>query len=424
MKWLKDIFHGSGGEGKTIVLGLSDIDVWLENRSKGSGFEGSLQDIYNRLEEVAANLDRDIKELRSAKPDASTPPKLLRAGLAARGEVVKQMESLVEKLMPPKEKDIESASEHHWALVKGLERTVTTFARAKSYAAALFQKNIESINSDLTKISHLLVELEEEIGKRRKELEEIWYSKELATSLDEEVSRIDNLKEKVKEEEEKLAELSASFAAMEADQKKLAASEQGKRTEELKMSLDQKRQELSQTEAEVVDLIAPLTKALSRIMKQGSSDRLSLQHDAVFEQLRTRPSQVQDSEIAGSLKELKVHLASLGLKDKKKEKTLGHIDLLIKKKSLQNAKARYARLEKEIEELERLLAESSREALHLKDSLTQARKGIRSLEIILGKSRQDLASLEEKANRDESELKERLGKLAGRPVEIDLFRGK
>jgi len=87
--------------------------------------------------------------------------------------------------------------------------------------------------------------------------------------------------------------------------------------------------------------------------------------------LRTMPSQVQDSEIAGSLKELKGYLASLGLKDKKKEKTLGHIDLLIKKKSLQIARARHSQLEREIEELKDHLAESSHEALHLKDALSQ-----------------------------------------------------
>jgi len=320
--------------------------------------------------------------------------------------------------------DIESASEHHWTLVKALERSVTTFARAKSYAAALFPKSVESINSDLTKISRLLVELEEEIGKRRKELEGIWYSKELVASLDEGLSRIDDLRAKVKEDEEKLGELSASLAAMEAEQKRLAASEQGQRTEDLKRRLDQKRQELSQAEVELADLIAPLTKALSRIVKQGSSDRLSLQHEAVFEQLRTMPSQVQDSEIAGSLKELKGYLASLGLKDKKKEKTLGHIDLLIKKKSLQIARARHSQLEREIEELKDHLAESSHEALHLKDALSQTRKTIRSLKLSLDKNRRDLDALEEKAKRDEGELKERLGKLAESLVEIDLSRGK
>ncbi len=424
MKWLKDIFIGKSAEGKIIVLRLSDLNSWLMERSKNTEFDESLKDIYGRMEGAAADLDRDIKELRMAEPDASTPPKLLRAGLAARAEVVKQMESLAEKLVPPKEKEIESASEHHWTLVKGLERSVTTFARAKSYAAALFPKSSGSINSDLTKISRLLVELEEVIGKRRRELEEIWYSRELVAGLDEELSGIDDLNGKVKEEEGKLVELSASFAAMEANQKRLAASEQGKRTEDLKKSLDQKRQDLSQAEAEILDLIAPLTKALSRIMKQGSSDRLALQHQAIFEQLQSSPSRIQDSEIAGSLKELKGHLASLGLKDKKKEKILGHIDLLIKKKSLQIARARHVQLEEEIAELEGHLAESSREALHLKDALAQARKNIRSLEASLDRGRLDLASLEERAKRDERELKERLEKLAESAVEIDLSRGK
>ena len=67
------------------------------------------------------------------------------------------------------------------------------------------------------------------------------------------------------------------------------------------------------------------------MMKQGSSDRINLQHKNVFEQLLESPSLVQDKDIAGSLEELRSHLATLGLKDKKKEKILDHIDLLIKK---------------------------------------------------------------------------------------------
>ena len=105
--------------------------------------------------------------------------------------------------------------------------------------------------------------------------------------------------------------------------------------------------QLKEAEEEMADLVAPLTKALSRIMKQGSSERLNLQHRNVFEQLRTMPSQVADKDIAGSLEELQSHLATLGLKDRKKEKTLDHIDLLIKKKSLQKTRVRQAELEKD-----------------------------------------------------------------------------
>ena len=167
MKWLKNIFKGKEAKGDTIILRLSEIESWLMERQKNSSFEDNLQKIYSNIEEVAGELAIDVKTLSSAQPNESTPPKLLRAGLAARGEIVKQMESLTEKLIPPRQRDIESAAAHHWTLVKGLERTVTTFGKAQRYVAALFPKIVESINSDLTLVSRQLVELEKEIDKQK-----------------------------------------------------------------------------------------------------------------------------------------------------------------------------------------------------------------------------------------------------------------
>ena len=165
MNWLKKIFSGSGS-GAEESLRLEDVDAWLDDKEAAVGWEESLSGMYRRLEEQAKELSGDLSFLASAEPDPSTPPRLLRAGLAARGEVVKQMGSLQEKIDPPRKRDLESASEHHWALVKGLERTATTFGRAQRYVAALFPKSLEAINSDLGQISRTLVELEEVIGRR------------------------------------------------------------------------------------------------------------------------------------------------------------------------------------------------------------------------------------------------------------------
>jgi len=424
LKWLKNIFKGKEAKGETIILRLPEIESWLMERQKNSGFEDNLQKIYRHIEEVAGELTIDVKSLSSAQPNEATPPKLLRAGLAARGEIVKQMESLTEKLIPPRQRDIESAAAHHWTLVKGLERTVTTYGKAQRYVAALFPKIVESINSDMTLVSRQLVELEKEIDKQRKELEEIWYSKELVAGLSEELSSIDELERRVKEYEEKLAVILAASSARETELKVLAASDEGKRTVELKKNLEEKREELAQAKDEMVDLIAPLTKALSRIMKQGSSDRLNLQHGDVFMQLSKSPSKVQDLDVSSSLEELRSHLASLGLKDRKKEKTLDHIDHLLSKKSLQKAKSRRVALEDEIKGLEAHLTQSSGKALHLRDELNRGKKNIQSLQVVLDQIRENLAVLKEKASRDESELNERLAKLTNKSIEIDLSRGK
>jgi hypothetical protein len=45
---------------------------------------------------------------------------------------------------------------------------------------------------------------------------------------------------------------------------------------------------------------------------------------------------------------------------------------------------------------------------------------MRSLEAALDQNRKDLVSIEEKARSDESELKERLTRLAGKQIDIDL----
>ncbi len=113
-------------------------------------------------------------------------------------------------------------------------------------------------------------------------------------------------------------------------------------------------------------------------------------------------------------------MAVLGLKDRKKEKVLDHLDYLIAKKPLEGLKARHVKLQAEMQELEKKLAESTSGTALLNKDIAHARKEIERLEAELSSSRQNLAALEEKASSDEAELKERIGKIAGRPIEIDM----
>jgi hypothetical protein len=418
VKWLKNILQGKHSKSKAEEIELSAVNSWLDERSGDFGFEQSLAAIYSRLEQVAADLEKVTIALGRAEPEESAPPKLLRAGLAARAEVVKQMQSLAEKLEPPRGKDIESASEHHWVLVKGLERSVTTFGRAQRYVAALFPREIEHVNSELARVSRLLVELEAEIGQRRRAHEEIWYSRELAAKMAQNLSGLEKLHEKVAEEESGLYRLTSSQAVMQAEEQEFAGSEKGRESALLKAKLEQKRLELERAEEEMADLVAPLKKALARISKQSSRDRISLRYGQVFEQLFLTPAAVPDGEVAGSLEELRSHLAALGLKDKKKEKTLEHIDQLIRKKLLQNKISLCRDLSREIQDLSLNHFESSRDAVHLKEQLGKVRKSIGSLEAALDQSRRDLADLEEKTQEEKIQLEERLTKLAGGPVKV------
>ena len=424
MKWLKNIFGGNRGKDESSCLKLAEVDSWLEEFEKDSDFLKRLDEIYGQIDASAESLSNEVSDLEKALADESTPPKLLRAGLAARGEVAKQLSTLSSKLAPPKKRDLDSAFQHQWTALKGLERTATTFARAQRFVAALFPKNIERINSELAGISRVLVDLEAEIAKKRKTAEESWFCRELADRLGEELHKIDELKKKTHQDETSLAEIRGQLSLHEDEAKGHAQSDVGKRVEELKTSLDRAKLERSLAEEELAGLIAPLTKALARIMKQGSRDRISLQNEGVFLQLLESPAEVQDKDIDGSLKELRSHLATLGLKDKKKEKTLDHIDLLIERRSLEKARARQAALDNEISDIDGQIKESSREGQRIKEEISQKKKRIKGLEATLGKSRKDLDILEEKAAADEKELVERMSRIAGKPVKFDILLKK
>jgi len=423
LNWLKNIFGGNRGKDEPSSLKLAEIDSWISEFERDFEFAKRLDEIYSQIETSAKSLSDEVFDLAKADVIENTPPKLLRAGLAARGEVVKQLSSLSSKLAPPKKRDLDSAFQHHWTALKGLERTATTFARAQRFVAALFPKNIERINSELAGVSRILVDLEAEIGKKRKTAEESWFSRELADRMSDELRKIDELKKKVNQDEIILGELKGQLSTHEDEAKRHSKSDVGKRAEELKRSLERAKLERAQAEEELAGLIAPLTKALARIMKQGSSDRIRLQNESVFLQLLKSPKEVDDKDIAGSLQELRSHLATLGLKDKKKEKTLDQIDLLIEERALEKARARQASLENEISSLDRQIKESSREGQRIKEEISQKKKSIKSIDAGLIQTRRDLDILEEKAAADEKELVERLSKIAGRQIKLDLFSG-
>ncbi|MGV8174156.1 MAG: hypothetical protein ACP5OU_00450 [Methanothrix sp.] len=422
MKWLGNIFGRNRALEERSSLRLEEIDSWLSEREESDGFGERLDEIYGRMDKAARSLSQNIASLNSADADESTPPKLLRSGLAARGEVTKQLLSLSEKLQPPKKRDLDGSFQHQWAALKSLERSATTFSRAQRYVAALFPKSIEKINSDLAEISRILLGLEQEIGKRRKFSEESWYSRELAERLQQALPRIEDRKKKALEDERALSELSSKILALEDEAKRHSQSEDARAAEEMKGVLERAEAERSRAEEELADLISPLSKALARIAKQGAISKISLQHEKVFDELLKAPESVGDEEITGALKELQSHLSHLGLKDRKKEKTLDHIDLLICNRSLENARARRAVAEKEMHETEVALKECSREARRLREEIALAKKSYKSLEAGLMQDRRELALAMEKAESDEKELAERIAKIAGRPIDLDLSR--
>ena len=111
------------------------------------------------------------------------------------------------------------------------------FGRSQQFVAALFPKEAESINSELNTLSHLLVELDREIGKRREIVSEIKTSKELLQRLRKECAKINDLDISIGSKEKSLAELRESAKHLQEELETLASSDEGREAQKLKTGL-------------------------------------------------------------------------------------------------------------------------------------------------------------------------------------------
>ena len=420
LKWLNNIFKKDNSANPASRLSLSDLDAWLDQMAEDPEFEKKINDIYAKIGSVVVDLAADIKALRCAAPEESAPPRLLNSGLAAKEALVVQMMGLLEKLVPPSATDVGSAAEYHSRMVKGLGNTVLKFGKAQKYVAALFPGQAEKLNSDLNRISHLLVDLNETVDKRQSELLDINASKRLGDEVADRVRQIGELKKKLRVSEKKLADLQDLAIKAQSDLEVLESSEKGRRTKALKESLDIKLLELTKTETDMAELVFPLTKALARLVKQGSSDRTELRNRKAFELLMRSPQEVVDSDISETLLELMSKVDLLGLKDKKREKIVEHLDRLIEDKPLETLKAKHSEITEVVKGLLEKVSESSQEMTKLEATLKQTSQQIEMTKVGIDQNKKSLSTMEELVSICETELKAMLERIAGRSVVLEM----
>lgn len=420
MKWLNNIFKKDNSDNQASRLTLPGLNAWLDQKAENPEFERKINDIYARFGYVAEDLALDIKALRCASPKESAPPRLQNAGLAAKDALIVQMKGISEKLVPPSATDVSSAAEFNSRIVKGLGNTVLKFGTAQNYVAALFPDQSEKLKSDLNRTSHLLVELNETVNKRQSELLDINASKRLGDELADKVRQVKELKKRLQDSEKKLVELNDVAIKTQSDLKVLESSENGQKTNALKASLDHKLIELTKTETDMAELVFPLKKALARLVKQDSCDRLELRNRRAFELLMRSPQEVSDSDVSKTLLELRSKVNLLGLKDKKLEKIVEHLDRLIEDKPLETLKAKHSAISEATNGLSEKLFESSQEMTRLEESLKQTSQQIEAAKTSMDQNMKFLLTVEELVSRSETDLKAMLERIAGKTVVLEI----
>ncbi len=420
MKWIGSIFKKHDTKDSNLVRPLSGLNNWLEQRSHRPESETTIRDICSQIGSLAVDLERDMEALRHASTNESTPPRLLNAALAARDAMLNHIEGLCLKLEPPATTGIDEASKYHSAIVKTLGNTVSKFGRSQRYVAALFPKEGENIKYRFNKLSHHLVDLNDAIEKEQALQKKIRDARELGTEIHDEIIQIRSLSKNAKDAEHEIEGLLALQEKTNSDLQELKSSTKGREIAALEEMLDKKRNELIKIESQLAELVSPMTKALVRLVKQDSSNRLELSHRREFELLSRSPHQAQNCDISGALRELRSSVDLLGLKDKKREKILEHIDRLIKDRSLEALLSQHFELMQAISNLEHDLTLCRHDMIQMEDALAQTSLLIENQKFNLNRIREMVSSINDRASKHKTQLEAMLEEIADQPSTVDI----
>ena len=419
MSWLNKLLGQKSVDPSRQGLPLSDLDRWLGERSQENQMEDDILKIYSQLVMAARELDNDVEKFRSASPAENSPPRLLKAGQAARDAFCQQMLLLSEKLLPPSNGRIEPAVDYHHGIANHLSRTALKFGRAQKYAATIFPEDVKKINSDLARLNLVLIDLEKILDEKQKELKRLQEIKEALLRFEEDRCKTETLKKDIAADQAALAILRDSGKGLEDELEEFSSCEDGRKRELMKEALDNYRLELKEIEAEAAGLISPLNKALARMIKQDSIDRVTLQNRRVLDQLSDSTLEALDLDISSALQELQKNIDLLGIKDKKKEKIVKHLSYLIDAKPLEALRLRHKMLQEKIAGMENSLKEGSLESDRLEDELMDIQAQMERRDVKIRQSEDLLVVLEERAAQEGEDLKTRFFELANIPLVID-----
>ncbi|HIE31916.1 MAG TPA: hypothetical protein EYP67_05995 [Methanosarcinales archaeon] len=326
MKWLKKII-GRENRQETTEIAFHKLEDWVADKLKADldDFSRSAALIFAEIEDTAEQLVRDIGTLETAEPP-EMPPRALKVGLAARDNIIKQINMLIEKINTP-EMDYSAIREFYATADTNLETTLEKSVKSHHSARYLFPKEVGEVVSDvrdvrklLNKLKLLIDEKEDQIGNLDEISGTIQSIIDIQDDITERNSRIRNAGSELNDFRHESDEHAARL-------EKLSESAEWSSFVKLETELKQACEERDDIETSVMELFMPLNKAFKRMKKQDASERrtLSAKQKKLLDMCLENPIEMDAADVTDFMTDVYKLLENdvLGLKDRKREKAIG-----------------------------------------------------------------------------------------------------
>lgn len=376
-----------------VSLTFDKVPAWLETESRGL-FSELQPHILLKYGEMQGAIE-DLRESRARLDDATiiedAPKRLAKAGDSNKVNLLRNLDILFEKIVVPEDSSISGAYRFHQETLPVMEIFFENTARSQQYIKALFPAEYDDVMGNLSKLSALFDELQQLLGDVRGKVDVYESLPETIASIDRLLEDMENKRKVIQDHEDKCDHLETDLADKRSQLGDVLSSKEFAEAQRLEDHVESLEIDLSEIDVIIGAQFTPLSKAFSRMQKQDESGRYRMPaaSRSVLDALLDDPSSATEHDVSAFLLEVKGRVAdgTLGLKDKKKGKTLEHVDKLLDSGDLVSLREQRGACLSEIEQVSQQLRE-----LAIYDEKTSLERSISHCQGMLRSSKQEMGS--------------------------------
>jgi hypothetical protein len=422
VKWLNSI-RGKDGIPSTITF--EGIDNWLDTVSKSlfRGLNTTANKLYAEIEVIRDRLLQDTSKLRDAEPAENMPANVTKLGLINRDKMVKQLNTLTEKISIPTQTDYKTVLSFFRVTTSNIESTLGRSSKNLYYIRSLFPDEVKAVVSDLKRLKTVLNLLITPVREKESQIMKFEQVPGMVRAIKDQKSWIEKEKEYVRAQEEERSGLESKIKTEGKRLKMIEEETEWMRLKELENELSSLKGELNVLESDVRKLFAPISKPFNLLKKQDESGRHTLtpEERRAVSSILSSPIRALDEDIHGFLRIIKNIIegeASI-LKDRKRDSTLKWIDHLLNA-DLSSIKGKKDLLQSRIEESKAKLADMTilENKVEIEQSIAYVEGQLTRLEEDIDRSKRRIVTQEEELMEKKRLLLDTLEEIAGKKIDI------
>jgi hypothetical protein len=423
VKWLSSIF---GKDEIPSTVTFDGLDTWLElvSNSLFRSLSATADKLFREIGDVRDRLKQDTTQLQDAEPVENMPANVSKLGLVKRDEMVKQLNTLTEKISVPTQTDYKTVLSFYKLISANIESTLGKSSKSIYYVRSLFPDVVKVVVSDLKRLKTALNLLIRPIREKESHIMKLEEVPEIVQAIKDLKSGIEKEKANVRDQEEDCFVLESKIETEGVRLRQIEGDAKWMQLKELETELSLLEADLHVLESDVSKLFAPIKKPLTLLKKQDESGRHTLtpEERRAVSSILSSPIRALEGNINDALLAIKKVIegeASI-LKDRKRDSTLKWIDHLLNAE-LATIKGKRDRLQSRIKERKGMLADMTilENKADVEQSIASAKGQLTRLEEGIDRSKRHIVTLEEELIAKKRLLLDALEAIAGKKIDVE-----